>query len=153
MQPRSKCSSPASRWKSGARRKLSRRAKSPLRFRQKASCGLRRVFRHTKSRLRRNSARQNERGLKPATTSRNVVAGFSPRCFQAHMRQHYTWKLPRRILPLGERTAVMGILNVTPDSFSDGGIYFDREKAIGRARDIEQEGADIIDIGGESTWT
>jgi len=67
------------------------------------------------------------------------------------MRQRYTWKLPRRVLSLGERTAVMGILNVTPDSFSDGAIYFDREKAIARAKDIEQEGADIIDIGGEST--
>jgi len=55
------------------------------------------------------------------------------------------------VLSLGERTSVMGILNVTPDSFSDGGIYFDREKAIARAKDIEQEGADIIDIGGEST--
>jgi dihydropteroate synthase len=67
------------------------------------------------------------------------------------MRQHYTWKLPRRVLSLGERTAVMAILNVTPDSFSDGGLYLDREKAIARAKDIEQEGADIIDIGGEST--
>ena len=67
------------------------------------------------------------------------------------MRQHYTWKLPGRVLSLGERTAVMAILNITPDSFSDGGIYFDREKAVERAKDIEQQGADIIDIGGEST--
>jgi len=45
----------------------------------------------------------------------------------------------------------MAILNVTPDSFSDGGVYFDREKAIARGRELEQEGADIIDIGGESS--
>jgi dihydropteroate synthase len=45
----------------------------------------------------------------------------------------------------------MGILNVTPDSFSDGGLYFDREKAIARGKELEQEEADIIDIGGEST--
>ena len=67
------------------------------------------------------------------------------------MRQRYNWRLVRRVLSLGERTAVMGILNVTPDSFSEGGLYFDREKAIARGKDIEQEGADIIDIGGEST--
>ena len=45
----------------------------------------------------------------------------------------------------------MGILNVTPDSFSDGGMYFDRPAAIARAKQIEEEGADIIDVGGEST--
>jgi dihydropteroate synthase len=63
----------------------------------------------------------------------------------------YTWKLCRTVLPLGQRTVVMGILNVTPDSFSDGGKYFDPEAAIARGRELEQEGADIIDIGGEST--
>ncbi len=45
----------------------------------------------------------------------------------------------------------MGILNVTPDSFSDGGLYFERENAIARGKRLEQEGADIVDIGGEST--
>jgi dihydropteroate synthase len=45
----------------------------------------------------------------------------------------------------------MGILNVTPDSFSDGGQYFNRDKAIARGKEIEQEGADIVDIGGESS--
>lgn len=49
------------------------------------------------------------------------------------------------------RTYVMGILNVTPDSFSDGGKYFDSEKALARALEMEQQGADIIDIGGQST--
>ena len=67
------------------------------------------------------------------------------------MRQPYTWVLPRATIELGGRTALMGILNVTPDSFSDGGRYFDLAKAIGRGKQIEQEGADVLDIGGEST--
>ncbi|HSU88111.1 MAG TPA: dihydropteroate synthase [Terriglobia bacterium] len=67
------------------------------------------------------------------------------------MRNRFTWRLPRASVALGERTAVMGILNVTPDSFSDGGMYFDRQAAIARAKQIEEEGADIIDVGGEST--
>jgi dihydropteroate synthase len=67
------------------------------------------------------------------------------------MRERFTWKLPRASIALGDRTAVMGILNVTPDSFSDGGMYFDRSKAIARAMQMEEEGADIIDVGGEST--
>jgi|SoiMethySBSTD1v2_1073268.scaffolds.fasta_scaffold182705_2 dihydropteroate synthase len=67
------------------------------------------------------------------------------------MRKVYTWKLARAALQLGDRTAIMGILNVTPDSFSDGGQYFDPAKAIARGKQIEQEGADIIDIGGESS--
>lgn len=52
---------------------------------------------------------------------------------------------------LGKRTLVMGILNVTPDSFSDGGCYVDVEVAVERAKRMEEEGADIIDVGGEST--
>jgi dihydropteroate synthase len=67
------------------------------------------------------------------------------------MRQVYTWVLPRTTIQLGRRTAIMAILNVTPDSFSDGGQYLDHEKAIARGRELEQEGADIIDIGGESS--
>ena len=51
----------------------------------------------------------------------------------------------------GQRTLVMGILNVTPDSFSDGGLYSDVETAVARARQMVEEGADILDIGGEST--
>ena len=54
-------------------------------------------------------------------------------------------------LRLGERTYIMGILNVTPDSFSDGGDYVDVEKAVAHAREMVEQGADIIDIGGEST--
>lgn len=54
-------------------------------------------------------------------------------------------------LPLGERTLIMGILNVTPDSFSDGGRYNDPQKALDHALEMEIEGADIIDVGAEST--
>jgi dihydropteroate synthase len=54
-------------------------------------------------------------------------------------------------LDFSARTQVMGILNVTPDSFSDGGFFFDRAKAIDQALQMVDEGADIIDIGGEST--
>jgi dihydropteroate synthase len=67
------------------------------------------------------------------------------------MRQLYRLSLPRTIIELGARTAVMGILNITPDSFSDGGQYFAQDKAIARGKEIEQEGGDIIDIGGESS--
>jgi dihydropteroate synthase len=56
-----------------------------------------------------------------------------------------------RRLPIGERTLVMGILNVTPDSFSDGGEFFSLDDAIAHAEQMIAEGADIIDVGGEST--
>lgn len=61
------------------------------------------------------------------------------------------WQLARRTLALGGRTLVMGILNVTPDSFSDGGQFYDLERALARAEEMLSEGADIIDVGGEST--
>ena len=61
------------------------------------------------------------------------------------------WKLPRHTLRLGERTLVMGILNVTPDSFSDGGRFFSPESALRHAEQMMLEGADILDVGGEST--
>ena len=61
------------------------------------------------------------------------------------------WKLARRSLPYGERTLVMGVLNVTPDSFSDGGEFFSLERAVAHAEQMIAETADIIDIGGEST--
>lgn len=60
------------------------------------------------------------------------------------------WELSRRTLTL-ERPQVMGILNVTPDSFSDGNRFFSLEAAVDRALEMEREGADIVDIGGEST--
>ena len=62
-----------------------------------------------------------------------------------------TWNLGRRELALGARPLVMGILNVTPDSFSDGGKHVDLDSATAAALAMEADGADIIDIGGEST--
>jgi dihydropteroate synthase len=61
------------------------------------------------------------------------------------------WKLARRSLAYGERTLVMGVLNITPDSFSDGGKFYSAESAVQHALQMVAEGADIIDIGGEST--
>ena len=61
------------------------------------------------------------------------------------------WKLARRSLPFGEQTLVMGVLNVTPDSFSDGGEFFSLDRAVAHAEQMIAEGADLIDIGGEST--
>jgi dihydropteroate synthase len=66
-------------------------------------------------------------------------------------RQKFRLKLPSRTLILGERTLVMGVLNVTPDSFSDGGLFLDPSVAAEHALAMEREGADLIDIGGEST--
>jgi dihydropteroate synthase len=60
-------------------------------------------------------------------------------------------KIGNRIFNFGRRTYIMGILNVTPDSFSDGGTYLDPERALARAKLMFKEGADIIDVGGEST--
>ncbi len=67
------------------------------------------------------------------------------------LRRRFRLKLPSRTLELGERTVVMGVLNVTPDSFSDGGLYANTDDAIAHALAMEQAGADLIDIGGEST--
>jgi dihydropteroate synthase len=66
-------------------------------------------------------------------------------------RRKFRLHLPGRTLVLGEHTLVMGVLNVTPDSFSDGGLFLDTEAAVARAIAMENEGADIIDVGGEST--
>ena len=62
-----------------------------------------------------------------------------------------TWELPRRTLKLGARTLVMGVINLTPDSFSEGGRWFTRKRAWDNADRMSHDGADIIDIGGEST--
>jgi len=66
-------------------------------------------------------------------------------------RRHFRLRLPTRTLQLGKRTLVMGVLNVTPDSFSDGGKFFDPERAIEQALAMERAGAHLLDIGGEST--
>jgi len=67
------------------------------------------------------------------------------------MRAIFQWKTGSRVLELGRRTLIMGIVNVTPDSFSDGGLYIDASKAVAHAERLLDEGAAIIDIGGEST--
>lgn len=61
------------------------------------------------------------------------------------------WRIPRGSLPVGGRTLVMGILNATPDSFSDGGAYAGADAAVARGVAIAKEGADVVDVGGEST--
>lgn len=66
-------------------------------------------------------------------------------------RKKFRLKLPSRTLILGDRTLVMGVLNVTPDSFSDGGSYSEPGMAIEHALAMERDGADLIDVGGEST--
>ncbi len=67
------------------------------------------------------------------------------------MRPVFQWNLGVRALELGKHTLIMGVVNVTPDSFSDGGKFLDRDQAIEHAQRLLDEGADIIDIGGEST--
>ena len=67
------------------------------------------------------------------------------------MRKLYNWKLKRREIQLGDRTLLMAVLNVTPDSFSDGGKYADPDRAFARAIELEEQGADMLDIGAEST--
>jgi dihydropteroate synthase len=67
------------------------------------------------------------------------------------MRPVFEWSLGSRSLHLGKCTLVMGVINVTPDSFSDGGAHFDRDCAVEHGLKLLQDGADIVDVGGEST--
>jgi len=62
-----------------------------------------------------------------------------------------SWRCRGRDVPLGRRTLVMGVVNVTPDSFSDGGLFADAEQAVAHGARLADEGADIVDVGGEST--
>ena len=67
-------------------------------------------------------------------------------------RRRFSLTLPGgRLLALGDRTLVMGIINVTPDSFSDGGQLLDTQQAIDAGLKMVEDGADLLDIGGEST--
>lgn len=61
------------------------------------------------------------------------------------------WKLRSRTLEVGRRTLVMGVVNITPDSFSDGGNFLDRDAAIRRGVELLEQGADVLDLGAEST--
>jgi dihydropteroate synthase len=67
------------------------------------------------------------------------------------MRPVFDWLIGSRTLQLGKRTLIMGVVNVTPDSFSDGGMNIDRDRAVEYAIKLMQDGAEIIDVGGEST--
>ena len=67
------------------------------------------------------------------------------------MRPVFTWNLSSRSLELGKRTLVMAVVNVTPDSFSDGGQFLETDAAVDHALKLLDEGADLVDIGGEST--
>jgi dihydropteroate synthase len=67
------------------------------------------------------------------------------------VRPHFEWRLQRRTLSLGTRTLIMGILNVTPDSFSDGGQFLSPGAGLGHGLEMLDQGADILDLGGEST--
>jgi dihydropteroate synthase len=66
-------------------------------------------------------------------------------------RKRFEWKIRDKTLNLGERTLILGVLNVTPDSFSDGGKYLDPDRAFAHALELEEQGADVIDVGAEST--
>lgn len=80
-----------------------------------------------------------------------VRSACVPASYNRKMRPRYRWKLRTRSLELGPRTLVMGVLNVTPDSFFDGGNFLAAEKAVEHGLRLLEEGADILDIGGEST--
>src|SRR2546428_11059660 len=67
------------------------------------------------------------------------------------MRPVFEWQIGSRALQLGKRTLIMGVVNVTRDSFSDGGLHFDRNRAVEHGLQLLNDGADIVDVGGEST--
>jgi dihydropteroate synthase len=67
------------------------------------------------------------------------------------VRKKFILQVNGKNYTLGERTWISGVLNITPNSFSDGGLYLDKDKAVERGLELEEQGADMIDIGGEST--
>src|SRR2546425_770550 len=111
----------------------------------------------------KTGSRQNSQAVATAVTSftglslplgeiAGQVSGAIPVGLEsAVMRPIFEWQTGSRALQLGKRTLIMGVLNVTPDSFSDGGLHFDRDRAVERALQLLHDGADIIDVGGEST--
>lgn len=89
---------------------------------------------------------------RPSEVNQQLARRQSNRLAFKAVRPSYTIALKDgKTLHLGKRTVVVGVLNVTPDSFSDGGLNFDPARAIDRALEMEEEGADIIEVGGEST--
>src|SRR4051812_29990111 len=67
------------------------------------------------------------------------------------MKDARPWRIAHRVVDVAGRGMIMGVLNVTPDSFSDGGRFFDADLAVERGTRMAEEGADMIDVGGEST--
>lgn len=116
---------------------------------QPGKAGMRTAFlMSTRSQLEALLERLTEKGALLHTVSaeiREALAG------PELLRKRRELVCGRHVLPLGERTLIMGILNVTPDSFSDGGKFVDLDQAVAQARAMVEAGADIIDIGGEST--
>jgi len=89
--------------------------------------------------------------MRAAIKVNGCAAGLGAASLQP-MRKIFTLDLPGgRTIELGKRTAIVGVVNITPDSFSDGGRNFEPERAIDRALELESEGADILEVGGEST--
>jgi dihydropteroate synthase len=81
----------------------------------------------------------------------NLVAQDISELLINNRQNQYLLKTARREIKLGRKTIIMGILNVTPDSFSDGGLFYNHKNAVDHALQMIDEGADIIDIGGESS--
>jgi dihydropteroate synthase len=97
---------------------------------------------------------QLKRAVSSVMTQDGIFADLSKKIdslLDNYLRSDYKIDCRGKILHLSGRTHVMGILNVTPDSFSDGGLYAHTDKALAHAREMAAAGADIIDIGGEST--
>jgi len=86
----------------------------------------------------------------PAVTTDNGL-WTSRSTVNMRLRPQFEIEIAGRAVRLGDRTLLMGVLNVTPDSFSDGGLYFAPERAIQRGVELVRQGADWIDVGGEST--
>ena len=81
----------------------------------------------------------------------DIIAQDLRQLIENYGRKEYILKTAQREIHLGQKTLIMGILNVTPDSFSDGGLYYSQQKAIDHGLQMIAEGVDIIDVGGEST--
>lgn len=94
--------------------------------------------------------RCHERLSRDPRVPRGICSLFSSQ-LDNYLRSDYKIALRGTVLDLGSRTHVMGVLNVTPDSFSDGGRYAAADRAVEHAREMAAQGADLIDIGGEST--
>src|SRR5262249_47632275 len=104
----------------------------------------------------RDSSRGPRRKLRPEGPGRRPgLLAPSGRTGALRMREatrrRYRLTLRGREVVLGERTWVMGVLNVTPDSFSDGGFHYDRNAALAWGLALFEAGADVVDVGGEST--